>query len=180
MKLVILDRDGVINQDSGAYVKTPDEWIALPGSLEAIARLSQAGWTVALATNQSGLARGLFDVDTLHAIHTKMHTELARAGGVIDAVFLCPHGPDDGCACRKPLPGMYLEIARRYGVDLDGVPAAGDSLRDLQAAAAAGCQPWLTLTGNGAKTLDQGTMPPGTRVCADLAEFANLLLDGEK
>lgn len=176
MKLVILDRDGVINQDSDAFVKSPDEWIALPGSLQAIARLSQAGWTVVVATNQSGLARGLFDITALNAIHDKMHQEVKQAGGRIDAIFLCPHGPDDGCTCRKPLPGMYHEIARRYDVDLRGVPAIGDSLRDLQAAASAGCSTWLALTGNGIRTRDKGGLPDGTRVCADLAEFADVLL----
>jgi len=176
MKLVILDRDGVINQDSDAFVKTPDEWVALPGSLQAIARLSQAGWTVVVATNQSGLARGLFDITALNAIHTKMHAELAKAGGVIDSVFLCPHGPSEGCTCRKPLPGMYHEIARRYDVDLAGVPALGDSLRDLQAAATAGCSPWLALTGNGVKTRDKGGLPPGTQICDGLPAFAEMLL----
>ncbi len=176
MKLVILDRDGVINQDSDAFVKTPDEWIALPGSVQAIARLTQADWTVVVATNQSGLARGLFDMAALNAIHAKLHHEVAQAGGSVDAIFLCPHGPDDGCSCRKPLPGMYHDIARRYDVELAGVPALGDSLRDLQAAAAAGCSPWLTLTGNGRRTLDKGGLPPGTQVCDDLAAFADLLL----
>jgi len=175
VKLIILDRDGVINQDSDAFVKTPDEWIALPGSLAAIARLSQAGYTVVVASNQSGLARGLFDMATLNAIHAKLHRELAQAGGVIDAIFLCPHGPDDGCACRKPLPGMYHDIASRYDANLAGVPAVGDSLRDLQAATAAGCAPWLVLTGNGAKTR-QGELPPGTRVAADLSAVADALL----
>ncbi|CFM42189.1 haloacid dehalogenase-like hydrolase [Bordetella pertussis] len=176
MKLIILDRDGVVNQDSDAFVKSPDEWIALPGSLQAIARLTQADWTVVLATNQSGLARGLFDTATLNAIHDKMHRALAQMGGVVDAIFMCPHGPDDGCACRKPLPGMYRDIARRYDVDLAGVPAVGDSLRDLQAAAQAGCAPWLGQTGNGRKTLAQGGLPEGTRVCEDLAAVAEQLL----
>ncbi len=175
MKLIVLDRDGVINQDSDAFVKSPDEWIALPGSLAAIARLSQAGYTVVVASNQSGVARGLFDMATLNAIHAKLHRELAQAGGAVDAIFLCPHGPDDGCACRKPLPGMYHDIARRYDIDLAGVPAVGDSLRDLQAAAAAGCTPWLVLTGNGAKTR-QGELPPGTRVARDLSAVADALL----
>ncbi|MBO1112609.1 D-glycero-beta-D-manno-heptose 1,7-bisphosphate 7-phosphatase [Bordetella petrii] len=175
MKLIVLDRDGVINQDSDAFVKNPDEWIALPGSLAAIARLSQAGYTVVVASNQSGVARGLFDMATLNAIHAKLHRELALAGGTIDAIFLCPHGPDDGCACRKPLPGMYHDIARRYDTDLTGVPAVGDSLRDLQAAAAAGCAPWLVLTGNGAKTR-QGSLPDGTRVAHDLSAVADALL----
>ncbi|MVW70141.1 D-glycero-beta-D-manno-heptose 1,7-bisphosphate 7-phosphatase [Bordetella sp. 02P26C-1] len=175
MKLIILDRDGVINQDSDEFVKSPEEWIPLPGSMAAIARLSQAGYTVAIATNQSGLARGLFDTATLNNIHAKLHAEVAQAGGIVDAIFMCPHGPQDGCDCRKPLPGMYRDIARRYDIDLTGVPAVGDSLRDLQAAAAAGCQPWLVLTGNGRKT-QQGELPPGTRVAADLSAVVDALL----
>jgi len=175
VKLIILDRDGVINQDSDAFVKSPAEWIPLPGSVAAIARLSQAGYTVAIATNQSGLARGLFDTTTLCAIHTKLHDEVAQAGGIVDAIFLCPHGPQDDCTCRKPLPGMFHDIARRYDIDLAGVPAVGDSLRDLQAAYAAGCSPWLVLTGNGQKT-QQGELPPGTQVAADLSAVVDALL----
>lgn len=180
MKLIILDRDGVINQDSDAFVKSPDEWIALPGSLQAIARLTQAGWKVVVATNQSGLARGLFDMDTLNAIHAKMRRELAAVGGSIDAVFLCPHGPDDNCVCRKPLPGMFEQIGARYDADLNDVPAVGDSLRDLQASSAAGCAPWLVLTGNGAKTQAKGGLPPGTRICDDLSAVVNLLLQDKE
>ncbi|PQZ72154.1 D-glycero-beta-D-manno-heptose-1,7-bisphosphate 7-phosphatase [Achromobacter sp. MYb9] len=176
MKLIILDRDGVINQDSDAFVKNPDEWIALPGSLQAIARLTQAGWKVVVATNQSGLARGLFDMDTLTAIHTKMRRELAAVGGSIDAVFLCPHGPDDNCSCRKPRPGMFEQIGRRYDIDLTGVPAVGDSLRDLQASSSVGCSPWLVQTGNGKKTLAKGGLPDNTRVCEDLSAVADTLL----
>ncbi|MGS1105474.1 D-glycero-beta-D-manno-heptose 1,7-bisphosphate 7-phosphatase [Achromobacter anxifer] len=176
MKLIILDRDGVINQDSDSFVKNPDEWIALPGSLHAIARLTQAGWRVVVATNQSGLARGLFDMDTLTAIHTKMRRELAAAGGSIDAVFMCPHGPDDNCSCRKPKPGMFEQIGHRYDVDLAGVPAVGDSLRDLQASSSVGCSPWLVLTGNGKKTLAKGGLPDNTRVCDDLSAVVDLLL----
>lgn len=176
MKLIILDRDGVINQDSDAFVKNPDEWVALPGSLQAIARLTQAGWKVVVATNQSGLARGLFDMDTLTAIHTKMRRELAAAGGSVDAVFMCPHGPDDDCACRKPRPGMFEQIGRRYDIALAGVPAVGDSLRDLQASSAAGCSPWLVLTGNGRKTQAKGGLPDNTRVCDDLSAVADALL----
>ncbi|SPU52888.1 D-glycero-beta-D-manno-heptose 1,7-bisphosphate 7-phosphatase [Bordetella trematum] len=179
MKLIILDRDGVINRDSDAFVKSPEEWVALPGSLEAIARLSQSGWTVAIATNQSGLARGLFDMNTLNAIHAKLHREVAALGGDVDAIFLCPHGPDDGCVCRKPLPGMMHDIARRYDISLAGVPAVGDSLRDLQASAQAGCTPWLVLTGNGEKTRAKGGLPANTRICADLAEMVDLLLQDE-
>ena len=176
MKLIILDRDGVINQDSDAFVKNPDEWIALPGSLQAIARLTQAGWKVVVATNQSGLARGLFDMDTLTAIHTKMRRELAAVGGSIDAVFLCPHGPDDNCSCRKPRPGMFEQIGRRYDIDLAGVPAVGDSLHDLQASSSVGCSPWLVQTGNGKKTLAKGGLPDNTRVCEDLSAVADTLL----
>ncbi|MBC9905879.1 MULTISPECIES: D-glycero-beta-D-manno-heptose 1,7-bisphosphate 7-phosphatase [Achromobacter] len=176
MKLIILDRDGVINQDSDSFVKNPDEWIALPGSLHAIARLTQAGWKVVVATNQSGLARGLFDMDTLTAIHTKMRRELAAAGGSIDAVFMCPHGPDDNCACRKPKPGMFEQIGHRYDVDLAGVPAVGDSLRDLQASSSVGCSPWLVLSGNGKKTLAKGGLPDNTRVCDDLSAVVDALL----
>jgi len=176
VKLIILDRDGVINQDSDSFVKNPDEWIALPGSLHAIARLTQAGWKVVVATNQSGLARGLFDMDTLTAIHTKMRRELAAAGGSIDAVFMCPHGPDDNCSCRKPKPGMFEQIGHRYDVDLAGVPAVGDSLRDLQASSSVGCSPWLVLTGNGKKTLAKGGLPDNTRVCDDLSAVVDNLL----
>lgn len=176
MKLIILDRDGVINQDSDAFVKNPDEWIALPGSLQAIARLTQADWTVVVATNQSGLARGLFDMDTLTAIHAKMRRELAAVGGSVDAVFMCPHGPDDDCTCRKPRPGMFEQIGHRYDVNLADVPAVGDSLRDLQASSAAGCSPWLVLTGNGKKTLAKGGLPENTRVCDDLSAVADALL----
>jgi len=176
VKLIILDRDGVINQDSDSFVKNPDEWIALPGSLQAIARLTQAGWKVVVATNQSGLARGLFDMDTLTAIHTKMRRELAAAGGSIDAVFMCPHGPDDNCTCRKPRPGMFEQIGHRYDIGLAGVPAVGDSLRDLQASSSVGCAPWLVLTGNGRKTQAKGGLPDNTRVCADLSAVADALL----
>jgi len=177
VKLVILDRDGVINHDSSAFVKSPDEWVALPGSLEAIARLSQAGWRVVVASNQSGLARGLFSTETLNAIHAKMRSELAQLGGHIDSIFLCPHGPDDGCACRKPKPGMFLDIAHRYDIDLQNVPAVGDSLRDLQASAEAGCTPWLVLTGNGQKTWDTGDLPAGTQVGDNLAAIVDLWLE---
>jgi len=176
MKLAILDRDGVINRDSADFVKSADEWIALPGSLAAIARLTQAGWKVVVATNQSGLARGLFDAAALNAMHAKMCCELAQAGGHIDAIFVCPHGPDDGCTCRKPLPGLFHEIARRYDISLAGIPAVGDSLRDLQAAHAAGCQPWLVQTGNGVKTEAAGNLPPATRIRADLKAVVQALL----
>ena len=179
MKLIILDRDGVINQDSSDFVKSPDEWIALPGSLEAIARLSEAGWKVIIASNQSGVARRLFTMDTLHAIQAKMNRELAEVGGEIDAVFVCPHGPEDDCLCRKPRPGLFHDIARRYETSLTGVPAVGDSLRDLQASYAAGCNPWLVRTGNGLRTLDHGQLPPGTQVRDDLSAVVDAILGTE-
>ena len=172
MKLVVLDRDGVINFDSEQYVKTPEEWTPIPGSLEAIARLTQAGFRVVIATNQSGLGQGLFDMATLNATHDKMHKAVNQLGGRIDAVFFCPHAQDAGCACRKPLPGMLLEIAERYNVALAGVPAIGDSLRDLQAASAAGARPVLVLTGKGKQTLKSGGLPSGTEIHPDLAAAA--------
>ena len=132
MKLVILDRDGVINQDSAEYIKSPEEWKPLPGSLEAIARLNQGGYHVVVATNQSGVGRGLLDMATLNAIHEKMHKALAQAGGRIDAVFYCPHAEDANCNCRKPKPGLLEDIARRFNADLTDVPCIGDALRDLQ------------------------------------------------
>lgn len=174
-KLIILDRDGVINQDSPEFVKTPDEWVALPGALEAIARLNQAGYRVCVATNQSGFGRGLFDAFTLNAIHSKLKTQLAKVGGTLDGIFICPHAPDEGCTCRKPLPGLFHDIAQRFDIDLAGVPAVGDSLRDLQAAFAAGCTPWLVLTGNGKKTLKQGNLPPNTVVWDNLTAVAEAL-----
>jgi D-glycero-D-manno-heptose 1,7-bisphosphate phosphatase len=179
VKLAILDRDGVINHDSAAFIKHPDEWIALPGSLDAIARLSRSGWRVVIASNQSGVARGHFSMDTLNAIHAKLRREVAHVGGLIDAIFVCPHGPDDGCFCRKPSPGMFHDVARRYDLDLTGVPAVGDSLRDLQAASAAGCSPWLVRTGNGLKTLDKGGLPEGTRITDDLASAVDAWLAEE-
>ncbi len=179
MKLVILDRDGTINEDSDEYVKSPSEWQPLPGALEAIARLNHAGWHVVVATNQSGLGRGLFDVASLNAMHAKMHTMLAAVGGRVDAIFYCPHAPDEGCRCRKPEPGLFEQIGERYGIDLDGVPVAGDAPRDLVAAVAAGCQPHLVLTGKAAayrnRPLPDG-YPADTVVHQDLAAFAEYLV----
>ncbi len=152
MKLVILDRDGVINQDSEAYIKSPAEWVALPGSLDAIARLTQAGFFIAVATNQSGIARGLFDLATLGATHSKMHDQVQQAGGRIDAVFFCPHNDDAKCACRKPKPGMVLDILKRFKANAHDVVMVGDKLGDLQAAHAAGCRSALVQTGYGAVT----------------------------
>jgi D-glycero-D-manno-heptose 1,7-bisphosphate phosphatase len=176
MKLVILDRDGVINHDSASYIKSPEEWKPIPGSLEAIALLNQAGYRVLVATNQSGIGRGLFDMATLNAIHDKMHRALSLVGGRVDGIFYCPHANDAGCACRKPRPGLLDEIAKRFGVSLDGVPFIGDSLRDLQAGAAVGAQPVLVLTGKGKKTRKDGDLPEGTVVHADLAEAVRSLL----
>ena len=175
MKLVILDRDGVINLDSEQYIKSPEEWTPIAGSLEAIARFTQAGYQVVVATNQSGLGRGLFDMATLNAIHDKMHKAVTQLGGRIDAVFFCPHAEDAGCACRKPQPGMLLEIAARFDVALGGVSAIGDSLRDLDAASAAGARPILVLTGKGEQTLKQGGLPEGTEIHQDLAAVARAL-----
>jgi D-glycero-D-manno-heptose 1,7-bisphosphate phosphatase len=180
VKLIILDRDGVINHDSDAFIKSPDEWIPIPGSLEAIGRLSHAGWYVVVASNQSGIARGLFSMETLGTIHDRMRQAVAEAGGRIDAIFFCPHGPEDGCTCRKPKAGMLHDIARRLDVSLSEVPLVGDSLRDLQAAASAGCHPYLVLTGKGRATWNQsgtsGELPAGTEVHDDLAAVADALL----
>ena len=172
MKLVILDRDGTINQDSDNYIKSPLEWKPIPGSLEAIARLTQGGWRCVVATNQSGIARGLFDMATLNAIHAEMHRAVNQAGGRIEAIFFCPHAADSNCECRKPKPGLLLEISKRLDVELAGVPMVGDALRDLEAAVAAGAKPYLVLTGKGKKTRDAGGMPPGTEIAADLAAIA--------
>lgn len=155
MRLVILDRDGVINQESEAFIKTPEEWIPLPGSLAAIARLYKNGYTVVVASNQSGIARHLLSLDTLAAIHGRMKREVEAAGGKIDSIFFCPHGPGDACDCRKPKPGLFKQIAKRYGVKLEGIPMIGDSERDLQAARAVGGRPILVKTGNGLKTLEE-------------------------
>jgi len=179
MKLVILDRDGTINEDSNEYVKSADEWQPLPGALEAIAKLNHAGWHVVVATNQSGLGRGLFDVAALNAMHTKLHRLLAAVGGRVDAIFYCPHTPDDKCQCRKPAPGLFEQIGERYGLDLKGVPAVGDTARDLIAGVAVGCQPHLVMTGKAmplrGRTLPQG-YPDNTTVHQDLAAFADYLV----
>jgi len=176
MKFVILDRDGVINYDSDQFIKSPEEWKPIPGSLEAIARLNQAGYRVVVASNQSGVGRGLFDMAMLNSIHAKMHKLVAQAGGRIEAVFFCPHPADSACACRKPKPGLLREISSRYHLELKGVPAIGDALRDLEAAAAVGARPILVLTGKGRKTLEAGHLPPGVRTHADLAEAVQFLL----
>ena len=177
MKLIILDRDGVINFDSEQFVKNPEEWKPIPGSLEAIARLNQAGYRVVVATNQSGIGRGLFDMAMLNAIHNKMHKACALVGARIDAIFFCPHTDGSNCLCRKPKSGMLEDIAARYKFgSLANVPAVGDSLRDLQSATALGAQPYLVLTGKGAKTQAAGGLPEGTLVYPDLAAVAATLV----
>ena len=176
MKMIILDRDGVINHDSPDFIKSPAEWIPIPGSLEAIARLNQAGYRVVIASNQSGIARELFDMSTLNAIHQKLHGNAQQVGATIDAIFFCPHAAADNCDCRKPKAGMFEEIAKRFKVGLKGVPTVGDSLRDLQAGYISGCSPYLVLTGKGLKTKQTGGLPPGTLVFPDLASMVDMLL----
>ena len=176
MRLIILDRDGVINEDSDAYIKSPAEWVPLPGSLEAIARLHHEGWRVVIASNQSGLARGLFDLDAIMRIHEKMQRAIAQLGGVIDAIFFCPHGPEDNCRCRKPKPGLFEDIAARLRVDLQGVPAVGDSRRDIEAALAAGAAPILVRTGNGRDVSAQDATLTDVPVYDDLAAVVDALL----
>ena len=178
MKLIILDRDGVINEDSDDYIKSVDEFIPIPGSLEAIAKLNHAGYTVIVATNQSGIARGLFEIDALNAMHNKLRRELSAYGGRIDAIFFCPHGPDDHCRCRKPEPGMFYEIAERTAQPLLGVPAVGDSLRDIQAAQAVGATPVLVKTGKGMRTLPKIGNLPNIAVYNNLADYVDALLEG--
>jgi D-glycero-D-manno-heptose 1,7-bisphosphate phosphatase len=184
-KLIILDRDGTINEDRDDYVKSPEEWVPIPGALEAIARLNHAGWHTVVATNQSGLGRGLFDVATLNAMHLKMNQLLAKQGGRIDAVFFCPHAPADACQCRKPLSGLFEQIGERFGVVLADVPVVGDTQRDLQAGVVLGCQPHLVRTGKAARlNLDEiaelCAAVPGTMVHADLAAFAEHLIQTER
>lgn len=176
MHLIILDRDGVINYDSEDFIKSPAEWVAIPGSLEAIARLNRAGYRVVVASNQSGLARGFFDTQILEQIHAKMRRELTQVGGVIEAIFFCPHGPEDNCHCRKPRPGLLREIARQLQCDLTGVPAVGDSLRDLHAALAVGARPMLVRTGKDLQGLGKDEIPPNVPVYDDLACVADALL----
>ncbi len=181
MKLIILDRDGVINEDSDAYIKSPEEFIPLPGSLEAIARLKQAGYTVAIATNQSGIARGYYDETTLAAMHEKLARLLAQHGGAIDYIAYCPHGPDDHCSCRKPLPGLLNEISEHFKTDLDNVPMIGDSLRDIQAARSVGGDPVLVQTGKGARTLDTASAElQHVPVYANLAKAVDAILESAK
>lgn len=178
MSLIILDRDGVINHDSDDFIKSPAEWEPIEGSLESIARLNHAGYRVVVITNQSGIARGLLDIDTLSSIHRKMHRMLAQVGGKLEAVLYCPHGPDDNCACRKPLDGAFAELENRLRIKLDKVCAVGDSLRDLQAAKTAGATPILVKTGKGEKTLAEG-IPEGIAVYDDLSAVVTALLESK-
>ena len=179
VKLIVLDRDGTINHDSEQFIKSPDEWRPIPGSLEAIARLNHAGYRVVVATNQSGIGRGLFEMGTLNAIHEKMHRALSQVGGRIDAIFYCPHTADASCDCRKPRPGLLREVARRFSIDLTNVPVIGDGLRDLEAAEAVGGQPMLVLTGKGERTLREGGFPKSTVIFPDLAFAVSALLANE-
>jgi len=176
MKLIILDRDGVINEDSDNYIRSPEECIPLPGSLGAIARLHRAGYSVAIATNQSGIARGYFDIDTLNRMHEKLHQLVAAHGGEIDGIFYCPHGPDDMCGCRKPKPGLLLDIKSRFNTVMQDVPVVGDSLRDLQSARAVGAKPVLVRTGKGERTIAKGEGLDGVPVYDDLSAFVDDLL----
>ena len=175
MKLLILDRDGVINHDSDKYIRTVAQWQPIPGAIDAIARLFHAGWTVAVATNQSGLARGYYDEAELAAMHDKLRGLLAQQQAQIGLIAYCPHGPDDGCDCRKPATGLLEQIAAHYQQDLTGVWFVGDSLRDLQAAVQVGAQPVLVKTGKGLVTLDK-QLPANTLIFDDLAAVAEQLL----
>ena len=176
-RVVILDRDGVINLDSDNYIRSLDEWIPYPSAIEAIARLSQAGWTIAIATNQSGIARGYYDETTLAAMHAELNRQVTAAGGRVTYIAHCPHGPDDGCNCRKPLPGLLEEIRQALALDtLQGSWIVGDSLRDLQAGAAAGCQQVLVRTGKGQRTEAKGEGLDHAMIFNDLASFVDWLL----
>ncbi len=175
--LLILDRDGVINRDSREFVKSADDWQPLAGSIVDIAQIWADGYNVAIASKQSGLAGGLFDKDALQAMHQKLRDLVAAAGGEVGRIVVCPHGPYDGCDCRKPRPGLLLELAKHYETALDGVPVVGDSLRDLQAAVAAGARPILVRTGNGEKT--EQRLPPeltNVEISDDLAAVASMLV----
>lgn len=183
-KLIILGRDGILNRYRDDHVKAPEEWLPIDGALEAVSRLNHAGWHAVVATNQSGIGRGMIDMASVNAVHSEMNRKLLAQGGRLDAVFFCPHTPEDHCDCRKPLPGMMLDIGRRYGIDLSRVPMVCDTLRDLQAAVAAGCEPHLVLTGRAAALSPQAlqqmlAQAPGATVHADLAAFAEYMLARE-
>ena len=177
MPLIILDRDGVINYDSADYIKSADEWIPIPGSIEAISRLSQNGYRIIIVSNQSGISRKKFTIDDLNGIHQKMIMHLGQFGGSIEAIVFCPHGSRQGCDCRKPKPGMLFDIANRLRISLKDIYFVGDSQRDLDAAQAAGAKPVLVRTGNGALLDDSGSVPVDVPVYTDLAEFVDTLLN---
>jgi D-glycero-D-manno-heptose 1,7-bisphosphate phosphatase len=176
MALIILGRDGVINQESDKHIKSPAEWEPIEGSLEAIARLNQAGYRVVVITNQSGIAQGLFDSEDLNRIHSKMRRMLAQVGGKIEAILFCPHGPDDECDCRKPQDGAYAELAHRLRINLENVPAVGNSVKDIKAAQSVGAKPILVRTGRGKQT-EMNYDTNGIEVYDDLAAVANALLE---
>lgn len=176
MKLVLLDRDGVINEESDGYLKSADDWVPIEGSIDAIARLTQADYRVVIVTNQSGIARGLLTIEELQAIHHKMYETVAASGGKIDAVFICPHKPDDDCSCRKPRPGLLKSIMDRLDTDLVGVPLVGDSLRDVQSAMVVGANPVLVRTGHGLDTLEENLHLDNVQVFDNLASFVDDLL----
>jgi len=179
MALIIIDRDGVINEDSDDYIKSPDEWVAIPGSLEAIGKLSQNGYQIVVVTNQSGIGRKLFTIETLNAIHIKMNTHLTQFGGVVDAIFFCPHVPKDDCSCRKPKPGLYNDVSERLRIPLNKVYCIGDKMTDIKAIQSAGGKPILVRTGNGQTEIDQGLVPDGIPVYDDLASFVDELVIAE-
>ena len=177
MRLLILDRDGVINEESDAFIKSAKEWHPISGSLEAIARANRAGYRVVVISNQSGLARGMFSIDALNCIHHEMHKRLAAVGGAIDAVFFCPHGPDDGCDCRKPRPGLLHAVARRLRTSLHGIPLVGDRHSDILAAQRVGASPVLVQTGRGLQTMEQhADQLRGVACFPDLAAMVDDLL----
>ena len=184
IKLVILGRDGILNEYRDDHVKSPQEWVTVPGAMEAVSRLNHAGWHTVVATNQAGIGSGMIDMASINAVHAEMHRRLMAQGARVDAVFFCPHTPGDRCDCRKPQPGMMREIARRYGVDLEDVPMVGETLRDLQAAQAAGCRPHLVRTGRAARLTDDEVAAmlaqvPGAQAHSDLGAFAEHLLAHE-
>ena len=175
MKLIILDRDGVINHDSDNYIRSPDEWKAYPESIHAIGRLSRRGYTIAVATNQSGIGRGYYSVETLNLIHETLHSLVEKQGGKISRILYCPHTPDEGCDCRKPKPGLLLRLGELLHIPLGGAAFVGDSLTDLEAAERAGMNPVLVRTGKGMKTQSQGGLPEGTLVYDSLSHYVDLL-----
>ena len=176
MKLIILDRDGVINRESDLYIKSPDEWSPLKGSLEAISQLNKNNWKVCIATNQSGIGRGLYTIDTMNLIHEKMKKELKKFNANIDYISYCPHKPEDNCKCRKPKPGMYIEIGKLYNYDLNNAIVVGDSERDIVAAEKVGAKSMLVLTGKGKKTIKERNLPERTTVYKNLAEVVKAII----